>query len=190
MVALRLRFARGRSAGGRGGVQFYRQPVPLTPAPIAARRKQGVSSETIAPSSANLRQQGVDKSLLVLGGALVDACIITYRTRAARHKLLIPSISSANSTPAFAGRWDRKRPISPAQGAFLLTGRGRFLFQEKRKWGRIPRRKAADFLGKSADIPRRCAAVPCPNGAEKNTSTGEAGGCQQTGIALCSSRTR
>ena len=74
---------------------------------------------------------------------MVDACIITYRTRAARHKLLIPSISSANSTPAFAGRWDRKRPISPAEifsstvhGAFFLTRKAGLPRERKRSGSR------------------------------------------------------
>ena len=97
--------ARGRSVGACAGLQFYRQPLPLTPAPIAARRRQGVSSETTAPSTATLRQQGVDKSLLVLGGTLVAAAYSTHRTRAARYKPLTLSIPPANSTPAFAGRW-------------------------------------------------------------------------------------
>ena len=77
-------------------------PAPST-APIAARRRQGVSSETTAPATATLRQQGVDKSLIVLGAALVDISIIVHQSRAARHKPPIPSKSPANPTPALRG---------------------------------------------------------------------------------------
>ena len=73
LVALRLRFARGRSVGGRGSTVFYGRPLRLKPAPVAARPAWGASSETDAPSTANLRQQGVDKSLLVFACPLVAA---------------------------------------------------------------------------------------------------------------------
>ena len=102
-------------------------PAPST-APIAARRRQGVSSETIATSTATLRQQGVAESLFVLVGTLADIAHNIHQTRAAQNKPPIPIMPPANSTPAFAGRWDRKRPISTAEifsstvhGAFFLT---------------------------------------------------------------------
>ena len=110
LVALRLRFARGRSVGGRRKLRFYRQPLRRTPAAVAARQRQGASSETIAPSTATLRQQGVAESLLILGDTLVDAAHSIHRTRAARYKPPTPSIPSANPTPALAGRWDRSVP--------------------------------------------------------------------------------
>ena len=103
-------------------------------APIAARPVQRPPSETIAPSTATLRQQGVDKSLLVLGGTLVDITHNAHRTRAARHRLSTPSKSSANPTPAFAGRWDRKRPISPAE-IFSSTVHGAFFLIFQKEWG-------------------------------------------------------
>ena len=105
LVALRLRFARGRSVGGRRKLRFYRQPLRRTPAPIAVRRRKGVSSETTAPSTATLRQQGVDKSLLVLACPLVAMVHNIYQSRAARHRPPIPITPPANPTPAFAGRW-------------------------------------------------------------------------------------
>ena len=112
-------------------------PAPST-APIAARRRQGVSSETTAPSRAPLRQQGVAESLLALGRPMVAACIITHRTRAARHRLPIPITPSANPTPAFAGRWD---PTShkPRPALFSSTVHGAFSFgKTKENGGCIP----------------------------------------------------
>ena len=148
-------------------MQFYRQPVPLTPAPIAARRKQGVSSETIAPSSANLRQQGVDGSLFILACPLVAAAHSAHRTRAARDGLPTPITPPANPTPAFAGRW-----------SLLHKPRGRFslppctahslLARQKRMGGAFHaakrRTSSASLPTSRGDAPQ----IPCPNGAEKN----------------------
>ena len=117
----------------RGFVVLSVAPAPST-APIAARPVQRLLSETTAPSTATLRQQGVDKSLIVLGAALVDISIIVHQSRAARHKPPIPSKSPANSTPAFAGRWDRKRPISPAE-IFSSTVHGAFFLIFQKEWG-------------------------------------------------------
>ena len=143
LVALRLRSARGRSVGACAGLQLYRQPLPLTPAPIAASPAWGVSPKTGTPSTATLRQQGVAESLLVLACPLVAAACNIYQTRAARYKPPTPSISSANSTPAFAGRWDRKRPISSAEifsstvhGAFFLTRKAGLPRERKRSGSR------------------------------------------------------
>ena len=134
LVALRLRFARGRSVGGRGSVRFYRQPLRLTPAPIAARPVQRPPSETTAPSTATLRQQGVAEGLLVLACPLVASAHNAHRMRAARHKPPTPITPPANPTPAFAGRWDRKRPISPA-GVFSSTVHGAFSFGKTKENG-------------------------------------------------------
>ena len=84
LVALRLRSARGRSIDGRRGVQFYRRLSASSTAHIAARPVWSVFSETIASSRANLRQQGVAESLLVLGGTLVNIAHNANRTRAAQ----------------------------------------------------------------------------------------------------------
>ena len=58
-------------------------PAPST-APVAARPVWGTSSETNAPSTANLRQQGVAESLLVLARPMVADAYSTHRTRAAQ----------------------------------------------------------------------------------------------------------
>ena len=145
LVALRLRSARGRSVGGRRGVQFYRQPVPLTPAPIAARPVWGVSSQTTAPSTATLRQQGVAESLFVLGSPMVAAAYNIRRPRAAQDRLPIPSKPPANPTPAFAGRWD---PTShkPRRDFFFHRAR-RILFD-------LSKRMGGAFPPQSGEIPR------------------------------------
>ncbi|MBP3485882.1 MAG: hypothetical protein J6J81_03485, partial [Oscillospiraceae bacterium] len=57
-----------------------------------------------------------------------------HRTRAARYKPLTLSIPPANPTPAFAGRWDRKRPISPAE-IFSSTVHGAFFLIFQKEWG-------------------------------------------------------
>ena len=150
MVALRLRFARGRSVGGRGGMQFYQLFLRRTPAAVAACPVQRPPSETDAPSTAPLRQQGVDKSLLVLACPLVAFAHSALQTRAAQGGLSTPSKSPANPTPAFAGRWDRKCPIAP-RALFSSTVHGAFSFgKTKENGGCIPRRKAAKSRG---DIP-------------------------------------
>ena len=107
-------------------------PAPNT-APIAARPAWGVSSETIAPSTANLRQQGVAESLLVLGGTLVDIAHNAHRTRAARDRPLLLSILSANPTPAFAGRWDFTSH-KPRRDFFFHRAR-RILFDLSKRMG-------------------------------------------------------
>ena len=73
LVALRLRFARGRSVGVCVRVVFYGRPLRLKSAPVAARPAWGASSETIAPSTTRLRQQGGAESLLVFACPLVAA---------------------------------------------------------------------------------------------------------------------
>ena len=150
MVALRLRFARGRSVGACVRVVFYGRPLPLKPAPVAARLAWSSSSETDTSSTATLRQQGVDKSLFVLVGVLVDTFIMTHRTRAARYKPPPPSKSPANSTPAFAGRWDFTSH-KPRRDFFFHRAR-RILFDLSKRMG------GASPVGKSANIPRRIAA--------------------------------
>ena len=115
-------------------------------APIAARPVQRPPSETDASSSANLRQQGVAESLLVLGGTLVATAHNIYQTRAARYKSPTPSKSPANSTPAFAGRWDRKRPISPAE-IFSSTVHGAFFLIFQKEWGVHSCAETAHFCG-------------------------------------------
>ena len=95
---------RSRPLGGWArGLQFYWRPLRLKPAPAAARPAWGVSSETTAPLTTALRQQGGAESLLVFVVALVDASIITHRTRAARDGLPTLSTSPANPTPVLRG---------------------------------------------------------------------------------------
>ena len=128
-----------------------------TPAPIAARPAWGASSETDTPSTATLRQQGVDKSLIVLGAALVAAIHNTQQTRAAQYKPPTPSKSPANPAPAFAGRWDFMSH-KPRRDFFFHRAR-RILFDlSKRMGGAFPAAKRRYCVGKSAYIPRRCAA--------------------------------
>ena len=65
---------------------------------------------------------------------MVAAAHSIHQTRAARQGPPTPSKPPANSTPAFAGRWDRKRPISPAE-IFSSTVHGAFFLIFQKEWG-------------------------------------------------------
>ena len=159
---------RSRPLGGwaRGRAVLSTAPAPST-APIAARPVWGVSSETTAPSTANLRQQGVDKSLLVLGGTLVAFAHNAHRTRAARYKSPTPSKSPANSTPAFAGR--RGFTSHKPRRDFFFHRARRILFDLSKRMGgafhAAKRRTLSASLptsrGDAPQIPRRLAAESC-----------------------------
>ena len=63
----------------------------------------------------------------------------------------MPSIPLANSTPAFAGRWDRKRPISPAE-IFSSTVHGAFFLIFQKEWGVHSCAEPPPFHGKAAAL--------------------------------------
>ena len=121
---------------------FYRRLLAPSTAPIAARPVWGASSETTAPSSANLRQQGVDKSLFVLGGTLV-AAFIHYppdARRAVQATDVLHVLGEFNSRFCGALELDSISPAeifsSTVHGAFFLIRKAGLPRERKRSGSR------------------------------------------------------